>query len=65
MGARTLVRGHEPCELGYRFNHGGLILTLFSRKGPPYFNEMAAYLELDLSMDLSRAEDLKPSIRTF
>jgi len=65
MGARTLIRGHEPCELGYRFNHGGLILTLFSRKGPPYFNEMAAYLELDLSMDLSRAEDLEPSIRTF
>mgnify|MGYP000271122659 CR=1 FL=1 len=65
MDARALIRGHEPAELGYKFNHGGLVLTLFSRKGPPYFNEMAAYLELDLSMELSSAEDLKPFIRAF
>ena len=65
MDARALVRGHEPCELGHRLNHGGLIMTLFSRKGAPYFNEMAAYLELDLSAELSSARDLERCVRTF
>ena len=63
--ARALVRGHEPCELGYKLNHGGLIMTLFSRKGPPYFNEMAAYLEIDLSAELSSAKELERYVRVF
>ena len=65
VGARALIRGHEPCELGYRLNHGGLILTLFSRKGPPYFNEMAAYLEIDLSAEISSAGELERYVRVF
>ncbi|MDL1959308.1 MAG: hypothetical protein LWX01_06645 [Deltaproteobacteria bacterium] len=28
-------------------NQGGKVLTLFSRKGSPYFNMRAAYLILD------------------
>ena len=65
MNARVLIRGHEPCEFGYKLNHGGLVLTLFSRKGPPYFNEIAAYLELDLSAELSSAKELEPYIKVF
>jgi len=65
MGARVLVRGHEPCVRGYKLNHGGLVLTLFSRKGPPYYNEEAAYLEVDLSKDVADARELEPHIRIF
>jgi protein phosphatase len=35
-----LIRGHEPCE-GYKLNHEDKVLTLFSRRGEPYFNEVA------------------------
>lgn len=48
VGARVLVRAHEPCNEGAEARHGGLVLTLFSRKGPPYVNEAAAYLRLRL-----------------
>jgi len=43
---KLIVRGHEPVGKGYKFNHGGKVLTLFSRLGPPYFNSQAAYLVL-------------------
>jgi hypothetical protein len=46
LGVKTLIRSHEPCE-GVEVGQGGKVLTLFSRKGPPYFNEQAAYLVLD------------------
>ncbi len=48
LGVRTLVRSHQPCE-GVSVGHGGNVLTLFSRKGPPYYNSRAAYLEIALS----------------
>jgi len=41
LGFKRLVRGHEPCN-GYRFNHDGMVVTLFSRLGPPYYNSKAA-----------------------
>ncbi len=41
---KYIIRGHEPADLGYKFNHGGKVLTIFSRIGPPYFNVYAAYL---------------------
>lgn len=44
---RLLVRGHEPCE-GFKVNHRGSVLTLFSRLGPPYYNARAALLDLVL-----------------
>jgi protein phosphatase len=47
-GARALVRAHEPCDEGVEVRHGGLVLTLFSRKGLPYMNRRAAYLKLSL-----------------
>lgn len=46
---RLVVRGHEPCARGYKFNHGGRVVTLFSRTGPPYYNTTGAFLEVDTS----------------
>ncbi|RLF13902.1 MAG: serine/threonine protein phosphatase [Thermoprotei archaeon] len=47
LKVKAIIRGHEPCPNGYKFNHKGLVLTLFSRKGAPYFNEKAAFLIID------------------
>ncbi len=46
---RLVIRGHEPCARGYKFNHGGRVLTIFSRTGPPYYNTTGAFLEIDTS----------------
>jgi len=46
---KTLIRGHEPCHDGFFVSHRGMILTIFSRKGPPYNNRHAAYLRIDAS----------------
>jgi protein phosphatase len=41
-GARTLIRGHEPCQ-GFRVDHDGKVMTLFScQEAYPAFK--AAYL---------------------
>ncbi len=42
-----IIRGHEPVYEGYKLNHGGRVLTLFSRLGPPYYNEIASYIACD------------------
>ena len=39
---KALIRAHEPCN-GFRVNHDGLVLTLFSCKAP-YGNANASYL---------------------
>lgn len=62
---RILIRGHEPSNDGYKINHSGKILTLFSRKGAPYYNLKGAYLHLDLSMNIDYMRQLEPSIRQF
>jgi protein phosphatase len=41
-GAKVVVRGHEPCH-GYRVDHHGMMLTLFSCK-EAYPNYGAAYI---------------------
>ncbi|MCW3133774.1 MAG: metallophosphoesterase [Methanophagales archaeon] len=46
VGVKVLIRSHEPCE-GVEVRQRGKVLTLFSRKGSPYFNTRAAYLILD------------------
>jgi len=46
-GAKTLIRSHQPCD-GIKVWHDGMGITLFSRLGPPYQNELGAYLNLDL-----------------
>jgi len=45
IGVKVIIRAHEPCE-GYEVLHGGKLITIFSRKGPPYFNSCAAYLDV-------------------
>lgn len=63
LNVKALIRGHEPSDAGYKINHDGKILTLFSRKGEPYFNSQAAYLQLDLSTTVENAHQLTDSVR--
>lgn len=65
FNAKVLIRGHEPCEDGFKINHKGKVLTLFSRKGTPYFNTYGAYLDVELSGEFENAEQLTPFIHKF
>jgi protein phosphatase len=65
FNVKILIRGHEPCEEGFKINHGGKVLTLFSRKGQPYFNSYGAYLNVKLSEKFENAEQLVPYIHKF
>lgn len=65
FGVKLLIRGHEPCLWGFKINHNGRVLTLFSRKGPPYFNEYGAYLLMNLSMEFHNAEQLASHVHKF
>ncbi|MGC8969555.1 MAG: metallophosphoesterase family protein [Conexivisphaera sp.] len=47
-GLSLIVRSHEPCD-GYRIDHGGRVVTIFSRKGPPYMNRSASYFRASAS----------------
>jgi len=42
--AKIIVRGHEATYGGYKWNHEGRVLTLFSVRAPPYYSEAAGYL---------------------
>ncbi len=48
---KAVFRGHEPVNSGFKINHGGRVVTLFTRLGPPYFNDRAAYAVIDTSME--------------
>lgn len=65
FNVKFLIRGHEPCHEGYKIDHDGMVLTLFSRKGPPYLNAYGAYLELELSEKFENANQLTRFIRKF
>ena len=65
LDVKFLIRGHEPSENGYKFNHKGKVLTLFSRKGAPYYNTYAAYLTLNLSRNYNSASEIEERIRKF
>jgi len=65
LGVKALIRGHEPCQEGFQINHDGKVLTVFSRKGPPYFNAYGAYLDMDLSEKLEDASQLISRIHKF
>jgi diadenosine tetraphosphatase ApaH/serine/threonine PP2A family protein phosphatase len=65
LNVKILIRGHEPCKEGFKLNHNGKVLTLFSRKGAPYFNAYGAYLQLPLSKKFESARQLLPWIHKF
>jgi len=63
LNVKALIRGHEPCDEGFKINHSGRILTLFSRKGEPYFNSHGAYLQFDLASQVKDVFQLRQFIR--
>lgn len=65
LGVRVLIRSHEPCQEGFKISHDGKILTIFSRKGPPYFNAHGAYLDLDLDEKPEGVEQLVQYVHRF
>lgn len=65
LGVEILIRGHESCDEGFKINHEGKVLTLFSRKGFPYHNTHGAYLDLSLCASFKKAEQLVPCIHKF
>jgi hypothetical protein len=65
LGVKALIRGHEPSEEGFKTNHSGKVLTIFSRRGPPYYNDYGAYLYLDISRKVEKIKQLLQSIHKF
>jgi len=65
LGVKALIRGHEPSEEGFKTNHDRKVLTIFSRRGPPYYNEHGAYLHLDISQKVEKTKQLLQGIRKF
>jgi len=65
LGVKALIRGHEPSEEGFKTNHSGKVLTIFSRGGPPYYNNYGAYLHLDISQKVEKANQILQGIRKF
>jgi protein phosphatase len=65
LHAKILIRGHESSNVGFKINHDGKVLTLFSRKGAPYFNRYGAYLQLPLAEKFESAHQLAPFIHKF
>ncbi|UCE15663.1 MAG: metallophosphoesterase [Candidatus Bathyarchaeota archaeon] len=65
LNVKILIRGHEPSNEGFKINHNGKVLTLFSRKGPPYNNEHGAYLQLNVSEILENTNQLQKYIHKF
>jgi len=65
LGVKTLIRGHEPSNEGYKTNHGGKVLTLFSRRGPPYYNKYGTYLKLNILKEVKMTKQVLKGIRKF
>ena len=64
LNLKILIRSHQPCE-GILVAHQGRVLTLFSRKGHPYHNMKAAYLDIDLSAPVKDAYQLSEKAHLF
>jgi diadenosine tetraphosphatase ApaH/serine/threonine PP2A family protein phosphatase len=61
-GAKMIIRGHEPCK-GFKIDHDGLVVTLFSCK-EAYPSFEAAYLSVATQQwqSIFNGTDLKPYI---
>ncbi len=62
LGVQAIIRAHEPVN-GIRFNHHKKVVTVFSRRGPPYSNEVRGLVRCDSVGQL--AEELDRCIMTF
>ncbi len=65
LRVNLLIRGHESSAEGFKINHRGKVLTLFSRRGPPYRNNYGVYLQLNLSEEIKNARQLIKHIHRF
>ena len=65
LNVKALIRGHQAFSDGYSSIHGGRVLTLFSRKGPPYNNAFGAYLHLDISQKVENPKQFLQGINKF
>jgi protein phosphatase len=65
LNVQVLIRGHESCPEGFKINHNGKVLTLFSTNKPPYKNKYVAYLQLDLSKSVINGKQLEKQIKQF
>ncbi len=63
MNVNVLIRGHEPADVGYKISHAGRVLTLFSRRGEPYFNTQGAFLQFSLAEKIEDAFQLKRFVK--
>ena len=60
---KALVRGHEPCN-GFRVDHNGMILTLFScKEAYPKFEAGYLYIKNDDMLAVKNATDLSYHVR--
>jgi protein phosphatase len=65
LQVKILIRGHEANNEGFKINHDGKVLTLFSRKGAPYYNRFGAYLQMPLNEKFENVTQLCSFIHTF
>lgn len=65
LNVKAIIRGHQSCPNGYKTIHGEQVLTLFSRKGPPYKNRFGAYLRLNISQKLESPQQIIQGIHKF
>ena len=65
LNVKVLIRSHESCPGGYKINHNGKVLTLFSTNKSPYANKYAAYLKLDMTKNIENAQQLEKRIKQF
>lgn len=60
---KALIRGHEPCK-GYRVDHDGMILTLFScKESYPKFEAGYLYMKNNEISSIQDATDMIHSVR--
>ncbi len=60
---KAIIRGHEPCFNGFKTNHKGRVITIFSRLGPPYDNAYASFMILTSKLRLDELTSEKVVMR--